>query len=36
MSSFFVVWHVNVIFEPKLAYFDKYLSLERMKKKTYV
>ena len=27
MSSFFVVWHVNEIFEPKLAYFHKYLSM---------
>ena len=36
MSSFFVVWHVNEIFEPKLAYFDKYLSMERMNKITYV
>ena len=37
MSSFLVVWHVNEIFEPKLAYFHKYLSMERMnKKKKYV
>ena len=25
-----MVWPVNNIFEPKLAYFDKYLSMERM------
>ena len=30
MSSFFVVWHVNQYFEPKLAYFDKYLSMEKV------
>ena len=36
MSSFFVVWHVNEIFEPKLAYFDKYLSMERINKAKYV
>ena len=36
MSSFFVVWHVNEIFEPKLAYFHKYLSMERMNKTKYV
>ena len=32
MSSFFVVWHVYEIFEPKLAYFHKYLSMEMMNK----
>ena len=31
-----MVWHVNEIFEPKLAYFDKYLSMERMNKTKYV
>ena len=31
-----MVWHVNKIFEPKLAYFDKYLSMERMNKTRYV
>ena len=31
-----MVWHVNEIFEPKLAYFHKYLSLERMNKTKYV
>ena len=31
-----MVWHVNKIFEPKLAYFHKYLSMERMNKKKYV
>ena len=36
MSSFFVVWHVNNIFEPELAFFDKYLSMERMNKTKYV
>ena len=36
MISFFVVWHVNENFEPKLAYFDKYLSMERLNKTTYV
>ena len=36
MISFFVVWHVNEIFESKLAYFDKYLSMERMTKTKYV
>ena len=36
MSSFIVVWHVNEIFEPKLAYFYKYLSMERMNKTKYV
>ena len=33
---FFVVWHVNEIFESKLAYFDKYLSMERINKAKYV
>ena len=36
MSSFFVVWLVNEIFESKLAYFDKYLSMERLNKTKYV
>ena len=36
MSSFFVVWHVNEIFELKLAYFHQYLSMERMNKTKYV
>ena len=36
MNSFFVVWHVNEIFEPKLAYFRKYLSKERTSKTKYV
>ena len=36
MCYFFVVWHVNEIFETKLAYFHKYLSLERMSKTKYV
>ena len=32
-----MVWHVNGIFEPELAYFDdKYLSTERMNKTKYV
>ena len=31
-----MVWHVNEIFEPKLAYFHKYLSMERMNKTKYV
>ena len=31
-----MVWHVNNIFEPELAYFDKYLSMERMNKTKYV
>ena len=31
-----MVWHVNNIFEPELAYFDKYLSMERMNKIKYV
>ena len=31
-----MVWHVNEIFEPKLAYFQKYLSMERMNKTKYV
>ena len=31
-----MVWHVNNIFEPELAYFDKYLSMERMNKRKYV
>ena len=36
MSSVFVVWPVNNIFEPELAYFDKYLSMERMNMTKYV
>ena len=36
MSSFFSVWHVNEIFEPRRAYFDKYLSMERLDKTKYV
>ena len=32
MCSFFVVWHVHDIFEPKLALFHKYLSMEMMNK----
>ena len=32
MCSFFVVWHVHDIFEPKLASFHKYLSMEKMNK----
>ena len=36
MSSVFVVWPVNNIFEPKLDYFDKYLSMERMNETKYV
>ena len=32
MSSFFVVWHVDEIFEPKLASFHEYLSMEMMNK----
>ena len=31
-----MVWHVNEIFEPKLAYFHKYLSMKRMNKTKYV
>ena len=31
-----MVWHVNENFEPKLAYFDKYLSMERLNKTKYV
>ena len=31
-----MVWHVHEIFEPKLAYFDKYLSMEMMSKTEYV
>ena len=31
-----MVWHVNEIFETKLAYFDKYMSMERMNKTKYV
>ena len=27
-----MVWYVDNIFEPELAYFDKYLSMERMNK----
>ena len=36
ISSVFVVWHVNEIFEPKLAWVHKYLSIERMNKTKYV
>ena len=36
MSSVFVVWPVNNIFEPKLAYFDNYLSMEMMNETKYV
>ena len=32
MCYFFVVWHVHDIFEPKLASFHKYLSMEMMNK----
>ena len=32
MCSFFVVCHVHDIFEPKLASFHKYLSMEMMNK----
>ena len=32
MCSFFVVWHVHDIFEPILASFHKYLSMEMMNK----
>ena len=32
MCSFFVDWHVHDIFEPKLASFHKYLSMEMMNK----
>ena len=35
MSSSFLDWHINEIFEPKLAYFHKYLSMERMNKTKY-
>ena len=31
-----MVWHVHEIFEPKLAYFHKYLSMEMMNKTEYV
>ena len=31
-----MVWPVNNFFEPKLAYFDKYLSMERMNETKYV
>ena len=31
-----MVWPVNNIFEPKLDYFDKYLSMERMNETKYV
>ena len=31
-----MVWPVNNIFEPKLAYFDKYLSMKRMNMTKYV
>ena len=30
-----MVWHVDSIFEPGLANFDKYLSMERMTKTKY-
>ena len=36
MSSFFEVWHVNEIFKPEVAYFDKYLSMKRMNMTKYV
>ena len=32
MFFFFVIWHVHDIFEPKLASFHKYLSMEMMNK----
>ena len=32
MCSFFMVWHVHDIFEPKLASFHNYLSMEMMNK----
>ena len=31
-----MVWPFNNIFEPKLAYFDKNLSMERMNETKYV
>ena len=31
-----MVWHVHENFEPNLAYFDKYLSMERLNKTKYV
>ena len=31
-----MVWHVSNIFGPQPAYFDKYLSMERMNKTKYV
>ena len=31
-----MVWHGNENFETKLAYFDKYLSMERLNKTKYV
>ena len=31
-----MVWHVNENSEPKLAYFDKYLSMERLNKTKYI
>ena len=31
-----MVWHVHKIFEPKLAYFHKYLSMKMMNKTEYV
>ena len=31
-----MVWHVHEIFEPKLAYFHKYLSTEMMNKTEHV
>ena len=31
-----MVWHVNETFEMKLAYFGKYLSMERLNKTKYV
>ena len=31
-----MVWHINEIFEPQLAYLHKYLSMERMNQTKYV
>ena len=31
-----MVWHGHEIFEPKLAYFHKYMSMEMMNKTEYV
>ena len=31
-----MVWHVNNIFEPEMAYFNKYLSMERMNETKYI